>query len=82
MHRQDIQSRLIKLLCNTREPTDRPEIIVAESLGINKLSDVILSRKRLPYLDKLCEANGVVGHISDQGRSGQQEGQHSGRWIA
>lgn len=61
MHRQDIRSRLIKLLCNTREPTDRPEIVVAESLGIDKLSDVILSRKRLPYLDKLCEANGVVG---------------------
>ena len=34
---------------------------MAESLGIDNLGDVILSRKRLPYLDKLCELKGVVG---------------------
>ena len=34
---------------------------MAESLDIQDLSDVILSRKGLPYLDKLCEAKGVVG---------------------
>ena len=34
---------------------------LAESLDIPDLSDVILSRKRLPYLDELCETKGVVG---------------------
>jgi len=36
-------------------------IAVAESLGIEDLSDVILSRKRLSYLDELCKTKGVVG---------------------
>ena len=31
VHRRDIRSSLIKLLCNFREPTDRPEILVAET---------------------------------------------------
>lgn len=46
---------------SSRESTDRPEILVAESLGIMQLSDVILSRKRLPYLHELCQAKGIVG---------------------
>ena len=25
------------------------------------LTDIILSRKRLPYLDRLCDAKGIVG---------------------
>ena len=43
------------------EATDRPEILVAESLGIMQKSDIILSRKRLSYLDELCDAKGIVG---------------------
>ena len=61
VHRKDVRKWLIKLLCNPRQQEDRAEIVVAESLDIQDLSDVILSRKRLPYLDKLCEAKGVVG---------------------
>lgn len=61
VHRKDIRSSLIKLLCNSREATDRPEILVAESLGIMQKSDIILSRKRLSYLDELCDAKGIVG---------------------
>ena len=34
---------------------------MAEYLDIEDLSDVILSRKRLSYLDELCETKGVVG---------------------
>jgi hypothetical protein len=61
VHRKDIRSSLIKLLCNSREPTDRPEILVAEYLGIMQKSDKILSRKRLSYLDELCDVKGIVG---------------------
>ena len=61
VHRKDIRKWLLKLLCSPRQPEDRAEIAVAESLEITDLSDVILSRKRLSYLDELCEAKGVVG---------------------
>ena len=61
VHRKDVRKWLIKLLCNPRQQEDRAEIVVAESLDIPDLSDVILSRKRLPYLDELCETKGVVG---------------------
>ena len=61
VHRKDVRKWLIKLLCNPRQQEDRAEIVVAESLDIQDLSDVILSRKRLPYLDELCETKGVVG---------------------
>lgn len=61
VHRKDIRKWLIKLLCTPRQPEDRAEIAVAEYLDIEDLSDVILSRKRLSYLDELCEAKGVVG---------------------
>jgi hypothetical protein len=60
-HRKDIRSGLIKLLCRTREEEDRPELLVARGLGITNLTDIILSRQRLPYLDALCEAKGVAG---------------------
>ena len=43
------------------EATDHPEILVAESFGIMQKSDIILSRKRLSYLDELCDAKGIVG---------------------
>jgi hypothetical protein len=60
-HRKDIRRSLTKLLCCSREQTDRPEILVAESLGVMNLTDIILSRKRLSYLDRLCDAKGIVG---------------------
>ena len=47
VHCQDVQNGLIKLLCRHREPEDRAEILVADSLSIAQLTDVILSRKRL-----------------------------------
>ncbi len=61
VHRKDIRKWLIKLLCTPRQPEDRAEFAVAEYLDIADLSEVILSRKRLSYLDELCEAKGVVG---------------------
>ena len=38
VHRKDVQSCLIKLLCRTRQEEDRPK----------KMTDIILSCKRLP----------------------------------
>ncbi len=61
VHRKDMRRWLIKLLCSTREEEVRPELLVARSLGITNMSDIILSRKRLPFLDELCDAKGVVG---------------------
>ena len=61
VHHKDVQSGLIKLLCMPSAAEDRPEIFAAASLGISNLTDIILSRQRLPYLDELCLAKGVGG---------------------
>ena len=52
---------LIALLCGKRKTEDRAEIIAANSIGVTDLSDIILSRSRLPFLDELCEARGIIG---------------------
>ena len=33
----------------------------ANNIGIAKMSDIILSRHRLPFLNQLCEAKGIIG---------------------
>ena len=38
-----------------------PQLVAATGQGISKMTDIILSHKRLPYLNELCEAKGVVG---------------------
>ncbi len=45
----------------TREVEDCPQLVAATSIGISKMTDIILLRKRLPYIDQLCEDKGIVG---------------------
>jgi hypothetical protein len=44
----------------THEVHDRRELVAANSLGILKMTDIILSRTQLPYLDELCVEKGLV----------------------
>ena len=55
VHRKDVLTGFIQFLCSSRQYEDQDENIVAGDLGIPD-SDIILSRKRLPYLDSLCQA--------------------------
>ena len=50
VHRNDLRNALKKLLCTTREVGDRKELVAAIDLGVTKMSDIILSRTRLPFL--------------------------------
>jgi hypothetical protein len=61
VHCKDLRSGLIKLICTAREVEDCPQLVAATSFGITKMTDIILSRKRLPYIDQLCEDKGNVG---------------------
>jgi hypothetical protein len=47
VHQQDVQNGLIKLLCRHSESEDSAEILVANSLGIEQLTDIISSPRRL-----------------------------------
>ena len=60
VHRNDVRNSLKKLLCTPREAGDRKELVAAIDLGITKMSDIILSRTRLPYLDALCVEKGII----------------------
>ena len=61
IHRNDLRQHLIKLFCTTREVQDREQIVAAIDIGVSKMTDIILSRHRLPYLDQLCEEKGIIG---------------------
>ncbi len=43
----------------TREVHYRKELVAANSLGISKMTDIILSRTRLPFLEELCVDKGL-----------------------
>ncbi len=60
VHRNDLRNSLKKLLCTPREVGDRKELVVAIDLGVTKMSDIILSRTRLPFLDALCVEKGII----------------------
>ena len=60
-HRKDMRIGVIKLLCRPRNAIDRAEIVALQTIGITDLSTVVLSRKRLPFLEELCDVKGVVG---------------------
>ncbi len=51
----DIRMLEKELLCGPRASEDRPEIVALSCLCILSMSDVILSRERLPFLDELCD---------------------------
>ena len=54
VHHKDVLTGFIQFLCSSRQYEDQDENIVAGDLGIP--DNIILSRKRLPYLDSLCQA--------------------------
>ncbi len=56
----DFRNALKKLLCTTREVGDRKELVAAIDLGVTKMSDIILSRMRLPFLETLCLEKGII----------------------
>ena len=60
VHRNDLRNSLKKLLCTPREVGDRKELVAAIDLGVSKMSDVILSRTRLGFLEKLCGERGII----------------------
>jgi hypothetical protein len=60
VHRNDLRNFLKKLLCTAREVGDRKEIVAAIDLGVPKMSDIILSRTRLPFLESLCVEKGII----------------------
>jgi hypothetical protein len=47
VYREDVWNCLLMLLCRHSEPEDGTEILLADSLCIAQLTDVILLRKRL-----------------------------------
>jgi hypothetical protein len=61
VHRNDLRPHLYNLFCTTREVHDREQIVAANALGVSKMTDIILSRHRLPFLDQLCEDKGIIG---------------------
>jgi hypothetical protein len=61
IHCNDLRQHLIKLFCTTREVQDREQIVAALDIGVSKMTDIILSRRRLPYLNQLCEEIGIIG---------------------
>ena len=60
VHRNDLRNSLKKLLCTPREAGDRKELVAAIDLGVTKMSDIILSRTRLPFLETLCVEKGII----------------------
>ena len=52
---------MIDLLCKPRELDSVPQIVALKSLGatVETMSDVVLSRARLPFLEKWCTELGL-----------------------
>ncbi len=82
IHRIDLRGAPIKLLCTSREVQDRPKIVAANAIGIAKMSDIILPRHRMPFLNKLCEDISIIGEpviIQTREQKGKTIEQHPGR---
>ena len=60
VHSNDLRSSPMKLLCSPREVSDRKELVAAINLGVPKMSDIVLSRARLPFLESLCVEKGII----------------------
>ena len=51
---------LIALLCKKREVQSRRQIVALTALGSRSLSDIVISRSALPFLDAFCKREGIV----------------------
>ncbi len=61
MHCKNIHDLMIALLCKPRENESRRQIVTLKSLGttVASITDVVLSRARLQFLDELCKELGL-----------------------
>ena len=61
MHRKNVRDLIIALLCKPRENESRQQIVALKALGatVETMSDVVLSRARLPFLEKWCTELGL-----------------------
>ncbi len=87
---------IIALLCKPRENESRRQIIALKSLGttVASITNVVLSRARLQFLDELCKELGLSNEpvifqteadVKAKKNSALGKGQHSAevalRWI-
>ena len=56
-----MREHMIALLCKPREIESRPQIVALQSLGstVASITDVVLSRASLKFLDKYCTELGL-----------------------
>ena len=61
MHRKDMRDHMIALLCRPREIESRRQIVALKCLGstVVSITDVVLSRGRLQFLDDFCKELGL-----------------------
>ena len=61
VHRADMREQMIALLCKPREAESRRQIVALKCLGetVTSITDVVLSRTRLGFLDTFCTELGL-----------------------
>ena len=61
VHRKDMREHMIALLCKPREIESRPQIVALQALGstVASITDVVLSRANLKFLDEYCTELGL-----------------------
>jgi hypothetical protein len=56
-----MRSALIMLCTKTCEVENRAQIVELSGIGIKDLSEIMLSRAAIPFLDNMCTGKGIVG---------------------
>jgi hypothetical protein len=61
VHRKDMRQQMIALLCKPREIESRRQIVALQALGrtVASITDVVLSRASLKFLDDYCTELGL-----------------------
>ena len=61
VHRKDMRDHMIALLCKPREIESSPQIVALQALGstVASITDVVLSRASLKFLDEYCTELGL-----------------------
>jgi hypothetical protein len=61
VHRKDMRQQMIALLCKPSEIESRPQIVALQALGstVASITDVVLSRASLKFLDDYCTELGL-----------------------
>ena len=60
-HRKDMRQQMIALLCKPREIESRRQMVALQALGskVTSITDVVLSRASLKFLDDYCTELGL-----------------------